>query len=186
MNRPTRLTSEVREDLVAYLDGELEEEAAQNVDTLLSHNETARHEVEVLARTWELLDLLPATKASADFSEKTITHIRLAEQPKLTPWLILGQQKLMQSLPWVVSGVLVVVTAAVGYLAAHDWVPDRSRRMLSELPLVQDYDELIEVDSIQFLKELRASGLFDAGTGGNSAAGSKPNAPAAQGAANDN
>ncbi|MBA4030131.1 MAG: hypothetical protein C0478_04445 [Planctomyces sp.] len=171
MNRPTRLTSEVRENLVAYLDGELEEESAQDVDSLLTHNETARHEVEVLARTWELLDLLPATKASSDFTEKTITNIRIDAQPKFTPWLTLAQQKLRQAVPWVASGILVIAAAVVGFLATHEWVPDPSRKMLSELPLIEDYDQYVEVESIQFLKELRASGLFDVGPNGGPAPG---------------
>lgn len=185
MNRPTRLTSEVREDLVAYLDGELEEEAAQSVDSLLTKNEVARHEVEVLARTWELLDLLPSTKASSDFTEKTITHIKIDAQPKFAPvWERLTTQA-RRSILWIASGGLVAAAVIAGFLLTSSWIPNPSQKLLTELPLYKEYDQYVEIESLQFLKELRASGLFDDNDGPPTAPNDVPgqeNVPPKQGA----
>ena len=54
-----RLTPDERADLVAYVDGELPETHARSIATKLTHSATARREVEMLQKTWELLDYLP-------------------------------------------------------------------------------------------------------------------------------
>ena len=54
----------LKEDLVAYLDGELDEQASQDIEQTLAQSPAARREVEALARTWKLLRVLPEVKAS--------------------------------------------------------------------------------------------------------------------------
>ena len=71
MNASEKLTSQQRENLVAYLDGELDEVETQEIERTLAHSLEARHEVDMLTRTWELLDTLPKSKASEEFSERT-------------------------------------------------------------------------------------------------------------------
>ena len=66
MEKTLRLSAEQREDLVAYLDGELPDQKAQLIDQVLARSEVARHEVEALARTWEMLDVLPTPKAPSE------------------------------------------------------------------------------------------------------------------------
>ena len=81
MEKTVRLNADQREDLVAYLDGELPDEQVQQIDHIIARSEVARHEVEALARTWELLDILPPAKASDDFANKTMTNLKIMEQP---------------------------------------------------------------------------------------------------------
>ena len=68
--------SRQQENLIAYLDGELTDEAAASVEKTLAEQVAARQEVEKLTRTWELLDLLPEGRASHGFTEKTLTAVR--------------------------------------------------------------------------------------------------------------
>ena len=65
-NRPEqlRLTPDERADLVAYVDGELPEAHSRLISTKLTHSATARREVEMLQKTWELLDHLPLPQAT--------------------------------------------------------------------------------------------------------------------------
>ncbi|MCH8828754.1 MAG: hypothetical protein IID45_04170, partial [Planctomycetes bacterium] len=56
MNETTRLSPQQRDDLVAYLDGELDEETTQSMERTLAHSPVARHEMDMLTRTWSLLD----------------------------------------------------------------------------------------------------------------------------------
>ena len=81
MEKTLRLSAEQREDLVAYLDGELPDQKAQLIDQVLARSEVARHEVEALARTWEMLDVLPTPKAPPEFTERTMTTLKVAEVP---------------------------------------------------------------------------------------------------------
>ena len=68
-----RLTPDDRSNLVAYLDGELNDAQARAMATKLTQSVTARREADALRKTWELLDLLPRPKASEDFTARTLT-----------------------------------------------------------------------------------------------------------------
>ena len=87
-----RLTPDERADLVAYVDGELPEAHSRSISTKLTHSATARREVEMLQKTWELLDYLPLPQATEQFSEKTISQIRRLElrdrswEPAVAAW----------------------------------------------------------------------------------------------------
>ena len=48
-----------RANLVAYIDGELPDATSRVLSTKLTHSATARQEVEILKKTWELLGHLP-------------------------------------------------------------------------------------------------------------------------------
>src|SRR6185312_14905799 len=74
-----RLSPDERADLVAYIDGELPEVASRALSTKLTQSATARREVEVLKKTWELLGHLPFPEVDADFAERTITEIHQLE-----------------------------------------------------------------------------------------------------------
>ena len=62
MAKLARLNPEQRDNLAAYLDGELEETATQEIEQILAVSEVARHEVDMLSRTWDLLNSLPALR----------------------------------------------------------------------------------------------------------------------------
>ena len=58
-----RLSPAERDNLVAYLDGELPDGESRRIATKLTSSPTARREVEALERTWQLLDHLPRPQA---------------------------------------------------------------------------------------------------------------------------
>ena len=68
MDKLSRLSTEQRGDLVAYLDGELEEDATAAIEHVLAHSNVARNDVEMLARTYDLLDQLPHLAAPEKFA----------------------------------------------------------------------------------------------------------------------
>ena len=88
-----RLTPDERADLVAYVDGELPENHARTIATKLTKSATARREVEMLQKTWEMLDYLPRPQVTEHFSEKTVSHIRRLElkastwEPLVVAWV---------------------------------------------------------------------------------------------------
>ncbi len=160
MEKTLRLSADQRDDLVAYLDGELPDGQAQAIDQVLARSEVARHEVEALARTWEMLDALPIPKASAEFTERTMTTLRVAEVPyNITdqPWF--GYVKK--------GSVLAVWLAAlglsgwIGFAITTQAIPNPNDQLLDDLPVLQNLDDYQEVESIEFLEQLKKSGLFD-------------------------
>src|SRR5262249_54858916 len=75
MAKPSPFDEQERDDLVAYLDGELTGEPARALERKLSLNPDARAEAEALRRTWELLDFLPRPEPSADFTHRTLSRV---------------------------------------------------------------------------------------------------------------
>jgi hypothetical protein len=159
MAKALRLTAEQRDDLVAYLDGELEEAQTQYLDQVLARSEVARHEVEALARTWELLDLLPKPNATDGFTDRTLTTLRVSEMA--TPlseqaWFSYVRQGAVAAV-WV---LVLSVCAMVGYMITTQAVPNPQARMLAELPLIRNLDVYLEIEDLDYIRELQRAKLF--------------------------
>lgn len=159
MEKAPRLTAEQRDDLVAYLDGELEESRSGQIDQVLARSEVARHEVEALARTWELLDVLPRVAAPADFADTTMTSLKVAEVR--TP---ITEQAWFESLRR--AGVVAVwaaalsVSAVVGFQITSRWVPNPNAEMLRDLPLLEKLHQFEDVKDVEFLRQLQKINAF--------------------------
>ncbi len=160
-NRPEqlRLTPDERADLVAYVDGELPETHSRMMATKLTHSATARREVEMLQKTWEMLDHLPRPQAGEQFSEKTISHIRRLElkehawEPAVAAW----SARLARVMVYILLGA---ISAGAGFAVTQSVWPDPTKRLVQDLTLAEHLDEYLEVGSFEFLKELAESNEF--------------------------
>lgn len=162
MEKVQRLTQDQRENLVAYLDGELDESQSQEFDRILARSDVARHEVEVLSRAWEMLDLLPTPKAGSEFTEKTMTTLRLQEVPANfteQPWFQYVRRGAVATI-WL---AVIAASGIVGLFATWQWYPNPHRELLEELPVVKQLDNYSEVKDIEFLRLLQSANLFDEG-----------------------
>jgi hypothetical protein len=159
MDKLTRLSGEERGNLIAYLDGELDESTARVIEQKLARSDTARHDVEMLVRTWDLLDLLERPRVTQEFTTRTLALAQAELQPSRLSqidWQRPARRVGVIAL-WlaVVGGV-----AAVGWTATRKWVPNEAQMLLDDLPVIESLDLYTEVDSIEFLRELRRSGSF--------------------------
>jgi anti-sigma factor RsiW len=75
MPEPVFPDDATRADLIAYLDGELDEQAAGQFEARLGRDPALRAEADALKRTWDLLDYLPRPEPSADFASRTLTKV---------------------------------------------------------------------------------------------------------------
>src|SRR5262245_59248344 len=145
-----RLTPDERADLVAYVDGELPEVAARAIATKLTQSATARREVEMLQKTWELLGHLPMPQVDAQFSERTITQIRRLQlevpawDPRFRFWALRSMHALLLL-------VLCGAGLGLGYVAARWFWPDPAARLARDLSLAEHLNEYLEVGSFEFL-----------------------------------
>jgi anti-sigma factor RsiW len=64
--------SSTREELVAYLDGELDAAARQSVEERLARDAEYRSHLQSLQQAWDLLDELPRSSASESFTRTTV------------------------------------------------------------------------------------------------------------------
>jgi anti-sigma factor RsiW len=154
-----RLTPDERADLVAYIDGELPDAHARLIATKLTQSATARREVEMLEKTWELLDFLPRPQVTEQFTEKTVSHIQRLEtkgqwwEPVVAAW----SGAMSRALVYVAVGAVFL---GLGYGAAR-WVwPDPTQRLVQDLTLAEHLEEYREVGTFEFLSQLASSPEF--------------------------
>jgi hypothetical protein len=169
-----RLSDEDRANLVAYLDGELDQRSAQALEAKLNLHPGNREEAEALRRTWQLLDYLPRPEASPVFTSQTLD--RIAVLPARTFRLGVGAWQ-----PWAlgIGWALVLVVAALGGFAGGKVWPHRlthdehSRTDLDEpsaqdLRVIQNQHFYAAVEDLPFLRSLASTDdpdLFGAAEG---------------------
>jgi anti-sigma factor RsiW len=145
--------------LVAYLDGELPDAHSRAIATKLTMSATARREVEMLQKTWELLEQLDRPKLPAQFTVKTLSEIRRIElaghawEPLFSYWAGRAGRVLA-------ALVMAAACAAIGFGLTR-WVwPNPTERLVRDLTLAEHLDEYLEVGSFDFWNELVDSREF--------------------------
>ena len=166
MDKISRLKSEQREDLVAYLDGELDGEQSRAIDQALVGSPVARHEVEMLTRTWEMLDLLPAEKAPETFTHTTMQTVLLEE--KTEPSVSLDQyypqvRLVCMAFIWLAG---VSVASWLGFTISNRWVQNPTDQLIEDLPVIQNLElyESLNIEGgtgVELLKELERTGAIN-------------------------
>jgi anti-sigma factor RsiW len=161
------LSDEDRANLVAYLDGELDDEAARALEARLSLDPDARAEAETLRKTWELLDYLPRPEPSPTFTHRTLE--RLAVQRTTGPRSAVGRRWRWGALAagWA-AAVLVAVGAGLGaarLLWPRDGAAPREPAEVEDLlvrnPRVAEYRGVFEqIEDLSFLRALDDPDLF--------------------------
>jgi anti-sigma factor RsiW len=158
MSNPSPLSEEDREELVAYLDGELDEEQAHSVEARISMNPTLRAEAETLKRAWDMLDYLPKPEPSPSFTHRTLDRLSVRDTAnalrpprKSKRWLV--------AVGWAAALVLSVFGGYYG--AVHSLAPRPGERdLVRELRLIENLRYYDAVDSLDFLRELDQRDLF--------------------------
>ncbi|MFN0053381.1 MAG: anti-sigma factor family protein [Planctomycetales bacterium] len=156
MAKITRLSAEQRENLTAYLDGELDEPGTQQVEQILAESVVARHEVDMLSRTWDLLGVLPGVKASEEFTRKTLSSIRAAEIPQQRFDSRHAARQMRRALVLALWGIVLVASGFLGYRATTHWLPNESEQLLDEFDVIANLQDYSEVGDIEFLRILKA------------------------------
>ncbi len=166
MKRISRLTAEQREDFVAYLDGELGERETATVEETLAESEVARREVEMLSRTWDLLEELPRVTASSQFSTRTLSSIQLDDvSGRITdrPWF----RKIRRGAVLVIGLACVCLSAVGGFLVTNRWVPNDIDAIAHDYSVIENFHiyQQTGVDStessLEFIEQLWKSGHFN-------------------------
>ncbi|TWU12186.1 hypothetical protein CA54_10040 [Symmachiella macrocystis] len=165
MGKATRLTVEQRANLVAYLDGELDEAETRSIEETLAGSPAARRDIEMLSRAWDLLDHLPRVDPGEEFTQRTVSRLRAVEVDKAqtsAQWRIWLRRGLVSAI-WL--GVLIVAVVGGVYAAVYT-IPSEGQRMIRDFPVVEQLDQYEAVGSLEFLEELKKNHLFDEGNNG--------------------
>ena len=144
------------EELVAYLDGELDAEGARRIEALLASDPAVRHRLQSLERTWDLLDELDAAPLGEPFTQTTLEMVAIAARQEIEQSRAEAPRRRRRWLLAVGASLLAAAAAGFAVVAMHD--PDR--QLLTDLPLLENLDEYRQVGSIEFLHRLRDEKLF--------------------------
>jgi hypothetical protein len=170
------LSEEEKADLVAYLDGELDEEASAALEAKLARDPEARAEADALKHAWGLLDYLPKAQPSPNFTNRTLEKLSLerktatasASRPVAPP---ARRSRWKVGVAWA-AAVLVAGGAGLGasfyvWPVPHDNGPDPDEAIVRHLRILEKSRWYDAVDDLDFLRQLDHPDLFgDETTGG--------------------
>jgi hypothetical protein len=128
------LTDQDREDLVAYLDGELDEERARAVEAKIAVDAHYRAEMAALKQTWELLDHLPRAEPSGTFTHRTLERLALT-RGAATGIMPAQRRGLVLALTW---SAAVLAAAGVSFWVAGRWYPPEPPSVAGNRPAAEE------------------------------------------------
>ena len=143
---------ELREMLVAYLDGELDGASARHVEELLARDPRVERELRQLERAWQLLDRLPRAEVDPSFTRSTVEMAAVAVAEEWPTAASRGRRTAL------VASVLLAACFS-GFFAARLW-PDANRQLLLDLPILENLEAYRQSPSIDFVRQLVKTGLF--------------------------
>jgi anti-sigma factor RsiW len=153
-------TSEIDEQIVAYLDGELDTEEVARVERRLADDPAYRARLAQLERAWDMLDTLQRTEADDDFVNSTVAMVAVqAEQEAKTQALRVARRR---NLTAAALAAVVLLTGALTYGIVHRRVTRENRQLVRDLPVIERVDEYKYIDRLEFLKQLERENLFAA------------------------
>lgn len=155
--QPTAMPPEMAdEELVAYLDGELGADHVEQVEQRLATDSEYRRRLKHLQRVWDLLDDLPRAEASDTFTQSTVSLVALRAVEPPGFW-----RRHRAALLTLLGSLAVVLAASLGFAAAYAWYDAPNRKLLRDLPLIENWDAYHAAGSIEFLRALEREKLFE-------------------------
>lgn len=168
MARP--MTEDEREELTAFLDGEVDPAARARVEARLNSEPAVRAEADALKKVWELLDTLPQPEPSPTFTSKTLDRLSairpVATSAMTAPYLSMPAPAGRFPWPWVAIGLGGL---AIGWMLANWMVPGGPAIVRIDDPLLVHDLRVIDslplytvVESIDYLHDLDKTNRFEA------------------------
>lgn len=146
------LNDETREQLVAYLDGELADSESAAIESRLATDETLRAEMQGLDRVWNALDDLPRVTVGDAFAKSTIEMVAVeAERDVLAKTAALPIQRRRRN--YALLGACVGA-ALLGFALVRSAGTRPDRMLLANLPVIYQVDALQNAGEIDFLRRL--------------------------------
>lgn len=162
------------EELVAYLDGELDPKAAEALATRLTLDSKLRAEADALQRAWDILDVLPRPQPSAAFASRTLSQVIPLPGGSGTQ-LVTASGPAAVTMPaistprpgagfWLGSALVILLAGLGGYLGHRAVAPSPKPAAvdppLEDVPLMKNLRLYRNVDDVDYLKKLDAPELF--------------------------
>ena len=148
----------IHEEIVAYLDGELTPEQAARVESRLADRPDYQKRLQDMQQAWDLLDSLPQVDVDESFSRSTLEIVALSAEEDLQGTR--SSSATSHRRQWFSRLGYTLISAAAG-LALAVWLTPRAQdKWLQDLPVIENVDMYLHIDSVEFLKSLHEEDLF--------------------------
>ena len=142
----------LEEQLVAYLDGELDDASSHRIEELLASDPNVRDTLEKLEGTWDLLDNLERAHVEEVFTRSTMEMVAVAAADDVQK--AQAHEPRRRHRRWLIGGAGLLAAGAAGFLAVFLFRPDPNRKLLDDLPVLERLDDYRQIDSVEFLELL--------------------------------
>jgi len=149
------ISSDEHDELVAYLDGELDEASCARLEAQLLEDEALQMKLNELSKVWDMLDSLPKVAATADFTKSTMEMAVVSTKRESTG----NSGKRL----WPVRILLLCAAVLLGFFASRWMQQDDDRMLVEDFAVIENLDLYRVGGSIEFLEELDEQGLFTRG-----------------------
>jgi len=148
----------VEEELVAYLDGELEAAEQVRVERRLADDVVYRQKLAQLQKAWDALDVLHKAEPDASFTRSTVEMVALQQDQEADQLQVAAQRR--QTAWWLGGGVAIAISALAGFFIVRQQLQAPEQEFLQDWPVIERVDQYRHVESVEFLERLRQEGLF--------------------------
>lgn len=156
----TEPAAAIDEEIVAYLDGELDSEAEARVVRRLSEDAAYRSRLSQLQHAWDLLDNLRGSEADEDFVQSTVAMVAVqAEEDAKTQRLRVVRRR---NFTWVALAGVALASLLVAFFAVRGRLTQGDRNLVRDLSVIERIDDYRHIDDVDFLKALAHENLFPA------------------------
>lgn len=157
----TQTTEEaIDQEIVAYLDGELDPAAAARVERRMAEDPRYNARLNQMEKAWDLLDTLGRTEADDSFTHSTVAMVALKAQDEVEADKQAASRK--RTIVWGGLGAVAVVAALSAYIVVDRELNQQNRELVRDLPVIERLDEYRNIESVEFLERLHKEGLFAA------------------------
>ncbi len=153
-----QLDPAIQEELVAYLDGELDAQGSRRIEEMLANDPRVRAALQRLDRTWDLLDELDTPPVRDGFTRTTLEMVAVAAAKDVDEAKVEAPRRRRRGR--LLAMAALAVAGLAGFLAVAALTPNPNRQLLQDLPLLEDLDQYRQVDGIEFLRSLENEKLF--------------------------
>jgi hypothetical protein len=151
-------TERLDEELVAYLDGQLDRQSARQVEQRLASEEPVRRRLQELAQSWDLLDQLPHAVADDAFVRSTVEMVAVAAEQEFAEQQAAEPRRRRRR--WLWGGCAALAVAIAGYVVAANVWTDPNEKLIRDLSVIENQERYKQAGDVDFLKKLNEEGLF--------------------------
>lgn len=148
------MESEQTAELVAYLDGELDGDAARRLEERLAREPELARQLQSLDRAWHALEVLPRAELDATFARTTVEMVALAVEQEAAAGQ--GDAPARRRRQWLLGSAGLLAAALLGFAGTVWLTHDPNDELIRALPVLENLDAYQAAGSVELLEQLLA------------------------------